>query len=232
MSDLFSKFAQQKALDLFQHHEHEVGSELYKEDPQHYAGYQRTNCITYALNCIADGFARSGDNRAAREVWKYIVSGVNVISYLVAEHNWQCIYINPDTRNPEDGDQEHAFSWYLVKKYHNYYKLPVSFVAVDYRPTESDDIANPTPKNSKDIALLDAVKFGFGVSRGGVHTWVFSEGSVYEVHWYGIGDELYEKTPLVDFAWLSGVIAVPPETAKQLRLAGLTRSFVPPSNPV
>lgn len=34
MSDLFSKYAHQKMLDLYQHHEHEVGSELYKEDPQ------------------------------------------------------------------------------------------------------------------------------------------------------------------------------------------------------
>ncbi|MDD5392016.1 MAG: hypothetical protein PHE17_03250 [Thiothrix sp.] len=231
MSDLFSKYAHQKMLDLYQHHEHEVGSELYKEDPQRYAGYQRTNCITYALNCISYGFTRAGDNRAAREVWKNIVSGVNVISYLATEHNWECIYINPDTRNPEDGDQEHPFSWYLVKKYHNYYKLPVSFVAVDYRPTQGEGVTSPTPLNAKDIALLNLIKFGFGISRGGVHTWVFSAGSVYEVHWYGIGDDLYEKSPLVDFAWLSGVIAVPPETAKQLRAAGLTRSFVP-SSPV
>lgn len=229
MADLFTKYARSKALDLYQHHDHEIGSELYKEDPEAYTGYQRTNCITYAMNCISYGFSRAGDNRAAREVWKHIVSGVNVISYLQTEHNWECIYINPDTRNPEDGDQEHPFSWYLVKKYHNYYKLPVSFVAVDYRPNESEDITNPTIKNSKDIALLEAIKFGFGVSRGGVHTWVFMEGSVYEVHWYGIGDDLYEKSPLEAFPWLSGVIAVPPATARQLRAAGLTRSFTPPA---
>jgi hypothetical protein len=229
MADLFTKYARQKALDLYQHHDHEVGSELYKEDPETYAGYQRTNCITYAMNCISYGFSRAGDNRAAREVWKHIVSGVNVISYLQTEHNWECIYINPDTRNPEDGDQEHPFSWYLVKKYHNYYKLPVSFTAVDYRPNTSEEITSPTQKNSKDIALLEAIKFGFGVSRGGVHTWVFVEGSVYEVHWYGIGDTLYEKTPLDEFGWLSGVIAVPPQTARELRAAGLARSFTPPA---
>lgn len=226
MTDLFTKYAHHKMQDLYLHHDHEVGSELYKSDPARYAGYQRTNCITYALNCISYGFSRTGNNRAAREVWKHIVSGVNVIHYLVNEHDWECIYINPDTRNPADGDSEHPFSWYLAKKYCNYYKLPVSFFAVDYKPTEG--VASPTPVNTKDIALLNAIKFGFGISRGAMHTWVFSEGSVYEVHWYAIGDDLYEKSPLVDFAWLSGAIAVPPATAHQLRAAGLTRSFTPP----
>ncbi len=57
------------------------------------------------------------------------------------------------------------------------------------------------------------MNFGFGLSKGGMHTWVFSKGKVYEVHWDKIGSELYEATPLRRFPWLSGAIIIPPDQA-------------------
>ncbi|MEA1933833.1 MAG: hypothetical protein U9N60_05310 [Thermodesulfobacteriota bacterium] len=59
--------------------------------------------------------------------------------------------------------------------------------------------------------MLKKVKFAVGVSRGGKHTWLYSLGKVYEVHWDKIGAELYEVTNLEDYAWLSGALVVPPD---------------------
>jgi hypothetical protein len=55
-----------------------------------------------------------------------------------------------------------------------------------------------------------------------MHTWLFSFGSVYEVHWDGIGSDLYERTPLEVFGWLSGAIVVPPDQANLLSLSAQT----------
>lgn len=220
----FADHAKFKLLDLFAHHDNEVGSQLYKEDPVKYHNYKQTDCITYGMNCMTYAFKQLGDEDSAKKIWHYIVSGADVAAYLVQVHNWECIYINADTRNPADGDSEHPFSYQMAKKYCKYYKLPVSFMVVDYNPTKPDEstpIANPTPENSADIGLLKNIQFGFGLSRGAMHTWTFSGGDVYEVHWCGIGADLYEKTPLKTFAWLSGAIVVPPETARSLRAAGL-----------
>ena len=71
--------------------------------------------------------------------------------------------------------------------------------------------AGPTPLNSVDIASLELLTFGFGLSRGGEHTWLFSRGKVYEVHWDKVGADLYEESPLRTYAWLSGAIVVPPD---------------------
>jgi hypothetical protein len=67
--------------------------------------------------------------------------------------------------------------------------------------------------HSFDLFRFMGVKFGFGLSRGGKHTWLYSYGSVIEVHWRGIDFEnnLYTIAPLKNYAWLSGVIVIPPD---------------------
>ena len=222
-----AEFGQEKMLDLYYHHDHEVGSELYKLDPEAYAGYEPTNCITYVMKSLSYAFQKSGHPDAAREVWKYITRGVDLANYLVHTHGWSCIYANPDQYHPEDGDSEHTYSNYIVNKYCTYYGLPVMGVVRDYRPTPTGpgtlyEDASPTPENTLDLMLLNRIRFGFGLSRGGTHTWLFSQGWVFEVHWTGIGDTLYERTPLRDFPWLSNLIVIPPEEARKVQDAGLT----------
>lgn len=214
----FTYYAHRKMIDLYNNHDHEVGSELYKSDPDFYKDYKRTNCITYVLNSISYGFKKMGNAHAANKVWDYIIRGTDLASYLIHHHDWEGIYLNPDVKNPADGDSEHPYSYRIARKHCTYYSLPVSSFAVNYRPTEVWDGDTPTRKNKKDIAELSNIKFGFGVSRGGTHTWLFSEGRVYEVHWYGIGDDLYEHSSLEnDFPWLSSLLIVPPDQAKLLR---------------
>ncbi len=73
-----------------------------------------------------------------------------------------------------------------------------------------------TTLNSIDIASLELVKFGFGVSRGGRHIWLFSLGKVYEVYWDTIGKDLHEASSLRTYPWLSGAIVVSADQASAL----------------
>lgn len=69
-----------------------------------------------------------------------------------------------------------------------------------------------------DLEWLKKILFGVGISRGGDHMWLFSEGIVYEVHW----DEypsLYQKRPIIDFPWLDNIILVPPDGASTILIA-------------
>jgi len=79
--------------------------------------------------------------------------------------------------------------------------------------------APATALNDIDIKSLEQVKFGFVISKGGMHSWMFSKGYVYEVHWDKVGSELYEATPLRIFLRISGVIVVPFEQAAHLTLS-------------
>ena len=220
----FTYYAHRKMIDLYNNHDHEVGSQLYKSDPDRYRGYKRTNCITYVMNCISYGFKKSGDINASDKVWNYIIRGTDLASYLIHRHDWEGVYLNPDVKKPADDDSEHPYSYRIARKHCSYYGLPVSAFALNYRPTEVWDGDTATRKNNKDIAVLDEIKFGFGVSRCGTHTWLFSEGRVYEVHWSSIGVDLYEHSSLKDdFPWLSSLLIVPPDQAKRLRQSSIKK---------
>ena len=57
--------------------------------------------------------------------------------------------------------------------------------------------------------------------RGGMHTWLFSKGFVYEVHWDKAGKELYDKTDITNFPWQSNMIVVPPDAKVNLTISVL-----------
>ncbi len=68
------------------------------------------------------------------------------------------------------------------------------------------------------------VTFGFGLARGGTHTFIFASGDVYEVH-YSSGpadwpnqQPLFQVTPLINWNWESGAIIVPPDVHRTLTL--------------
>ena len=223
----FSDYAFEKLTDLYLHHSHEVGSELLKLDPEAYKSYVATDCITYALNVIAYAFEQRGDSGAAKQAWQLGKHGTKLAAYLVKQHQWKGIYINPDVNQPLDGDSEHTYTHHLAVKTCNYYQIPLKYQVVNYAVTPKTHPAFgmlnkrnvATTLNSVDVASLKLVLFGFGVSRGGRHTWLFSKGNVYEVHWDGIGDSLYQASPLKTYPWLSGVIVVPPDQAHVLSVS-------------
>ena len=177
-------------------------------------------------------FQQKGNNKAASRVRHLGKHGTDLAKYLVNTHSWVGVYFNPDTNHPVDARDEHNFTYYKVnnKKSHcRYYGIPVSFTAVNYRPTPKTNSnfqklvkKGLTKLNNIDIAKLANAKFGFGVMNGGNHTWLFSYGNVYEVHWSEIGSNLYEKTPLKKFHAKSGVIVFPPLVAAALTLTHTT----------
>jgi hypothetical protein len=225
----FSDYAHEKLVGLFNNHAHEVGSVLLKSDPTKYKTYSATDCITYVLNVLSYAFEKSGDAEAAKQVWRLGKHGTELAAYLVKRHGWKGIYINPDVNHPLDGDSEHSFSHHLAVKHCHYYQIPLNYQVVNYSVTPMKHVAfgrlnpkaGPTALNPVDLVNLALIKFGFGVSRGGRHTWLFSRGQVYEVHWEGIGDTLYEASPLRTYPWLSGAIVVP--TDQKSVLAASTR---------
>lgn len=227
----FTDYALEKMLDLFHNHDHEVGSQLKKAEPEEYKEYQSTDCITYVLNVLSHAFREMGDEQSADRTWQLGAHGTKLAKYLVEKHNWKGTYTNPDSMHPRDAiagntrrSEEHTYSSIIALKKHTYYDIPLKYAVQNYCVTpenyESFQLLNKnkpvTQHNEIDIASLEQVAFGFGVSRGGMHTWLFSKGKIYEVHWNSIGDGLYEATPIRIFPWLSGALVIPPEQACHL----------------
>ena len=228
---IFTDYALEKMMDLFHHHDHEVGSQLKKAEPEEYKNYQSTDCITYVLNVLSHAFREMGNDQSAGRVWQLGAHGTRLAKYLVKKHGWKAIYLNPDAVHPRDAtadavrrSEEHTYSSLIALKQHTYYDIPLEYAVQNYCVTpedhESFQLLNKnkpvTQHNEADIASLEQVEFGFGISRGGMHTWLFSKGKIYEVHWNSIGDGLYEATPVRIFPWLSGAIIIPPEQAEHL----------------
>lgn len=67
-------------------------------------------------------------------------------------------------------------------------------------------------ENLNILERVSKVKFAFGIARGGFHTFLFSYGEVFEVHWDQIGTGLYGKKAFKDYEWLSGALIVPPDS--------------------
>lgn len=220
----YSDFAVEKLLDLYKDHSHEVGIQMKKLFPSKYKDYDSTDCITYALNVISYAFDKSGNTKTAKHVWSLGERGADLAKYLVSIHAWKGVYLNPDAKHPQDGASEHTYSSYLVDKTCKYYQIPMSYRVDNYNPTSKSHPsfkkvnrkAGVTILNKVDIESLEKVKFGFGISRGGKHTWLFSEGLVYEVHWDKVGIELYEASSLRTYPWLSGALVIPDDQASYL----------------
>ncbi len=221
---IFSDYAHDKMMSLFDEHSNEVGSELKKTNPIQYKDYKSTDCITYSLNVIAYAFEKRGNTEAASQVWKLGKRGTELARYLVNSHGWVGIYVNPDSKHPIDVDPEHTYTSHLATKTCKYYQIPLSYKVHNYTITPNahksfqklNRDAGVSKLDSIAISSLDNVTFGFGVSRGGMHTWVFSRGRVYEVHWDKVGSELYEASSLRTFPWLSGVIVVPSDQVSKI----------------
>jgi hypothetical protein len=214
----FTDAAYAKLIDLYKNHDTEVGSELKKLEPVKYKDFKSTDC-TYALNVIAHAFETIGDAASAKKSWSLGQRGTELAAYLVNSHGWKGVYVNPDTVHPIDANAEHTYTNALVAKTCEYYKIPMAYKVTNYNVTPNTHAkfqklnakAGVTTLNEVDIKSLELVKFGFGVSKGGRHTWLFSFGDVYEVHWDQVGASLYEASPLRSFGWLSSAIVVPPD---------------------
>ncbi|WP_223669337.1 hypothetical protein [Kangiella shandongensis] len=219
-----SDWARQRLLHIYNNHDNKVGSQLKKQEPEKYKDFESTDCITYVLNVLEYAFNKKGNTEAAKQVWLKGSKGTNLARYLVDNHNWKGIYINPDVSHPKDKSDEHTYTAVIANKKCEYYRIPVSYKVTNYNTTSKTHPSfqklnknkKQTPLDSVSILSLENVKFGFGISRGGMHTWLYSKGKVYEVHWDSVGDGLFEEISLRNYSWLSGAIFIPSAQASLL----------------
>ncbi len=243
---MFSQTAKKKMLARFNDHSMKVGSEYVRNNPGKYTGYTVTDCITFVLRVLEEAFKEYGqpgvskqllpdarEKRGKDKTPKFY--GDLLARNLVTKQHWKGIYITPDRFHPDDGNQEHTYATHKVRTTCEYTGVPVSYVVMDYRPTLKTD---PNYKalfpgkgarklNAIGLAELKKIKFGYGFSRRGDHTWLYSEGYVYEVHWNAIGKDLFEKTRIENFVWNSSLIVVPPDSVALLAMKNMQECVTP-----
>ena len=55
------------------------------------------------------------------------------------------------------------------------------------------------------------MKFAYGIVRLDVHTFLYSYGEVFEVHWKNI-DDVYQKSSFWNYEWRAGLMTTPPDS--------------------
>ncbi len=174
---------------------------------------RESSCIGWVLENVGAAYAAAGRAEVWREIKRRVVErgskGTELAKELVQD-GWSAIYFNPDTLDPEDADAEHTYTARMARRGKPYYKIPVSDLITDYRPSSGSE----TPKDTTGLERLAQVPFWFGLARGGRHTFLGHGAVVNEFHWTAMPDDpdAIEETPLAEFDWLSGVIVVPPGT--------------------
>jgi len=164
-----------------------------------------SSCVVWAMECAEYAFNKVSQgnqwNQIASVARRNRLKGTVLIGELI-KRNWTGIYWNPDVT--DTSDSEHSYSAYVAKKQGTYYKLKVSDMVVDYRRN---------PKNMTGINKLDKVPFWVGCARGGQHVFCGTGANVSEFHWDypATNPKAMEQVPLKDYAWMSGIIAVPPQ---------------------
>jgi hypothetical protein len=124
-----------------------------------------------------------GQPDVASEIWTY-TEGMPLATFL-RRKGWKVHYWNPDARYPRDGRAEHTVSYQTAVRTGKYYNLQVDGFVVDYNLNVAQRAKNPPARNNITIwaKLISQVQFAFGLARDVFHTFLFSYGSVYEVHW-------------------------------------------------
>lgn len=65
----FSTYAKNKMLDLYNNHDHEVGSQLKKNNPKKYESLEATDCITYVLKVLSHSYMKMGNRQLSKDIW-------------------------------------------------------------------------------------------------------------------------------------------------------------------
>lgn len=177
------------------------------------ANFKESSCIGWAMENVGAAYAAAGKTERWKEIHSIVAANGSrgtVLAKELQKDGWQAIYWNPDAKKPNDNNPEHSFSASQVAKGKPYYGINIDATVTNYRPTEGGG----TKQDLSGIDKLSKVPFWFGLSKGGMHTFVGREGKVNEFHWNHLPDSktAIEEMPLKDFGWNSGVIMVPPGT--------------------
>lgn len=173
---------------------------------------KEASCIGWALENVVAAYEAAGRGERGREISRIVLAkgakGTDLAKELKKD-GWEAVYWNPDVKYDGDGG-EHSYSAYLVRKGKPYYGIAIDHTVLNYRARSTTG----TVQDMSGIEALSKVPFWFGLARGGRHTFVGHGANVNEFHWTAAPDSKHaiEDSPLAEFAWLSGVIMVPPGT--------------------
>lgn len=177
---------------------------------------RQSSCIDWSLECVGAAYRSVGRGDKFEQIKARVVAeggrGIVLARELIAD-GWTGIYWNPDTKNPSDGSSEHTFSAMVARTQAKYYGLRIKGLIVDYRPSSGSS----TVQKLDGLQKLSKVPFWFGMARGGTHTFVGYGSTLSEFHWTAMpdGKNAIDEKPFSEFAWLSGMIVVPPGTWPQ-----------------
>lgn len=228
---IFSDYCYNQMWELFKTPEDEVGREVPIE---RWGGRSPTDCITYVKKVLVYGHDKIGRANVSEKIIKTpLPMGKMLALFLVNEMGWKAHYWNPDVKNKRKGDSEHASSYKdMALAKNSYYDIPISGLIVDYNKQEKSTktvwlpsaatfpgtpvpIPMPITVSSDNLGIIETlskVKFAYGMARGGTHTFLFSYGEVFEVHYEEEGAKLYGKKAFKDYNWFSGCLLTPQDS--------------------
>lgn len=242
-SGVFSSYRYEKMWDLFRNHNNEVGvkfpgSRVGKSLTS--CIIYVSNVLIYAHQKI--GFSDTSYRvQRIEQIGIDEQDGTKLAKYLVNEVGWKAHYWNPDVSDKSrDGTSEHSSSYKdMVVARSSYYYIPISGTIINYNRVNKNtktvwssvpvitgppmfgtvphiNIPVPSSVSTDNLAILkklSEVKFAFGIARGGYHTFLVSNGEVFEVHWDQIGVKLYGRKAFKDYEFLSGAIIITPDSS-------------------
>lgn len=236
----YSDHAVDRLLELYNNHANQIGSHSAEVGDQQYKGFQKTDCITYVRDVVLYAFRalkqESDASAVDKELARTNALGTKLAAYLVDHYSWVGVYVNPDAMYADDTRNNPIVATNNVHRTGRYYGVPVRYEVVDYSPEAIARLssgqpgapgAETQPAETQPVQLtmyerLQDARFGVGCSFGGTHTWLYSEGFVYEVHWAELPTgNLYAKTELRTFSasWKTSVIVLPPDAVRRSKLS-------------
>lgn len=214
---IFSDYCYDKMWELFKTPEDEVGSEFLGNKGNSSITncvIYVSNVLIYGHEKIG----RMDRNERIEQLGRKEQNGSKLAKYLVEEIGWTAYYWNADVRNGRNGESEHSFSYQEVLNKKRYLpdstNLPISGLVVDYNKQNKTskrvwiptpvDIPNPIvpvripipipvdvpADNTAILEKVSKVKFAYGIARGATHTFLFSYGEIFEVHYEQQGAKL------------------------------------------
>lgn len=206
----------------------------YQEFAAKFNSWYRTDCQTYILHVLKYAYEKIGRRDIYTGLHRQFTNPKNttgtVMAKYLVQNGWKAYLFLPDTDNPSDRSPKHTAMYRSTLKTKTWWGVPVTDFIVNYNPTPTTGTQTPTPKDAagmRKFEALSGVRFAVCVFTEGLHTGLFSKGMIYEVHWRSLSEQsrvdnpnyapfyvspLYEHTALWGFAWLEGVILVPPDS--------------------
>lgn len=182
----------------------------------------KSSCVGWAVECVVAAYVAAGKAARGRAIANAVAANNSMGTVLLRElrnDGWKVLFWAHDANFPDEADgsrQEHIGFVRMAtgqKKYWVKYPsetMKVNGYVLNYRPSSDGD----TAMDNDAIRKLERIPFAVGVAKGGMHCFAMHDGVVDEEHWDQDPDSEhhFQSTPLRDWVWATGALAVPPGT--------------------